>query len=656
MKRIFKYLFPIVLFSLFFSIEVNAATTFTMAECSENNYIRNAPGSDTKLTDVDNQKILLSTGHKVEILDTVTYNGQNWYKIYTNYYSSNYTGYIYSGYFKNKKTYTIDDDYINQLKSKGFPDSYLLPLAKLHAQYSNWNFEVSKYGSGLDWNTVITSEYTPVYKNLIQNSSDKSLWSTDPSVYSNGNYTVFEGYWHAPTKQTIGFYIDPRNWFNEKTIFMFEQLSYNSTLHTKEAVQSVLNGTFMEGSYTYNGETITYAQTFLDAAIKWGTSPIQLASRVLQEQGDDGSATINMDGGDGKTYYNFFNINVSGDNLVQKALATAKANGWDNPYTSIVDGSKLIANGYTAVGQDTLYYQKFNTISDKDGLYTNQYMANVRVLPSESISIYNSYKESNVLNSAFSFKIPVYLNMPSETTLSINENSENNLSNLEVTNCNLNPTFYSGATSYTCSVVESVSSVKVTANAASQYASVKGTGTYTLTDDSTKISVVVTAANGDTKTYTITVNKVKSGTETASDVVSYLGYNNKDNVLSNITLGENIINISANVNGEFKLATISFKDIKGNNKTSGIVATGDVMIVTINGNKVEFTLKVKGDISSDGLVDISDLAMVKAHMLGKRTLDGVKYSASDINGDGLIDISDLAMIKAHMLGKRTIVK
>lgn len=656
MNKIFKYMFSIILFSLFFSIEVNAATTFTMAECSENNYIRKAPGSDTKLTDVDNAKILLSTGHKVEILETVKYNGQDWYKIFTNYYSSNYTGYIYSGYFKNKKSYTIDDNYMNQLKTKGFPESYLLPLAKLHAQYSNWNFEVSMYGNGLEWDSVINGEYTPVYKNLIQDSSDKSLWSTDPSVYSNGNYTVFEQHWHAPTKQTIGFYVDPRNWFNEKTIFMFEQLSYNSTLHTVSAVQSILNGTFMEGSYNHNGQSISYAQTFVDAALKWQTSPIQLASRVVQEQGKNGSATINMDGGDGKIYYNFFNVNVSGDNLVQKALATAKANGWDNPYTSIVDGSKLIANGYSAVGQDTLYYQKFNTINDKYGLYKNQYMANVRVLPSESISLYSTYKTSGVLNSAFTFKIPVYLNMPNSTTLSINENSENNLNSLVVTNCNLNPTFYAGATSYSCSVKEDVTSVNVTADASSQYASVKGTGTYQLTNDTTTINIVVTAANGETKTYTVTVSKVKSGTETASDVVSHLGYNNKDNVLSNIPVGENIINISASVSSEFKLATVSFKDIKGVSKTNGVVATGDVMVVTINGQKVEFTLRVKGDVSSDGVIDISDLAMVKAHMLSKRTLDGVKYSASDINGDGTIDISDLAMIKAHMLGKRTIVK
>lgn len=654
MKRIINYLFMLILVLFICTVEVYAATTFTMAECSEKNYIRKAPGSNEKLTDVDNDTILLDKNHKVEILETVKYNGQDWYKIFTNYYSSNYVGYIYSGYFKNKKTYTLDDDYIKELNKKGFPESYAIPLAKLHAQYSNWNFEVSKYGNGLDWNSVIEGEYNPVYKNLIQNSSDESLWSTDPSVYSDGEYKTFENYWHAPTKQTISFYIDPRNWFNEKNIFMFEQLSYNASLHTLDAVESILEGTFMDGSFKYNNKEITYAQTFIDAAVKWKTSPIQLASRVIQEQGINGSGTINMDGGDGKLYYNFFNINVSGDNLIEKALATAKKNGWDNPYKSIVDGSKLIANGYTAIGQDTLYYQKFNTISDKYGLYTNQYMANVRVLPTESLSIYNSYKSNNFLNNKFTFKIPVYLNMPNETTLSINENSENNLSNLVVTNCNLNPSFYSGATKYTCSVKEDVNSVKVSADAASQYASIKGTGKYKLTEDTTKIKVVVTAANGDSKTYTIIVNKVKSGTETAADVVSHLGYNNKDNILSNIPVGENIININADISSEFKLAIVSFKNSKGEKKANGLVATGDKMIISVNGNKTEFTLKITGDVNGDGRISVGDIAMIKGNILEKNTINGVQLLAADLNGDGRISVADFGMVKAHLLGKRII--
>lgn len=656
MKQIFKYILILVIFCCI-NIEVNAATTFSMAECSEPNYIRKTLGSSDKLTDVDNEIILLQTNHKVEILETKEYNGENWYKIFTNYYSSNYTGYIKARYFKNKKDYTLDDNYINELKNKGFPESYAIPLAKLHVEYPNWNFEVSKYGEGLDFNTVISEEYNPVHKNLIQNSSDKSLWSTDPSVFVNGNYKVFENHWHAPTKQTISFYIDPRNWLNEKNIFMFEQLSYNTILHTINAVQSVLNGTFMAGNYTYNDKTVSYAETFIAAANEWKVSPIQLASRVIQEQGQSGnSSTINMDGGDGKLYYNFFNINASGENLVQKALATAKANGWDNPYKSIVDGAKLIANGYIAVGQDTLYYQKFNTISNTYGLYTNQYMANVRVLPSESLSIYNSYKSNNLLNNAFTFKIPVYLNMPTETTLSINGNGETNLNSLSVSGCSLSPVFYPGATYYTCNVNEGTNTVTVNATAASNYAVVTGSGNYELKENSTRVDIKVKAPSGEEKTYTVIVNKVSASDVNPADIVSFLGYNNNNNILSNIPLGENVINIDANIKSKYNLVNVEITNSKGEKKTSGIVATGDKLIITSGSGRTEFTLKIKADVSGDGIIDISDLAMIKAKLLNKRTLEGIKFNASDINEDGVIDISDLAMVKAHLLGKRVITK
>ena len=84
MKNCIK-VFIVTIVSFFVSFIVANAATFTMAECSEGNYIRAAVGSNVKLTDVDHQTIILPTNHKVEILQEI--NG--WYKIYTNYYSNN---------------------------------------------------------------------------------------------------------------------------------------------------------------------------------------------------------------------------------------------------------------------------------------------------------------------------------------------------------------------------------------------------------------------------------------------------------------------------------------------------------------------------------------------------------------------------------------
>ena len=48
--------------------------------------------------------------------------------------------------------------------------------------------------------------------------------------------------------------------------------------------------------------------------------------------------------------------------------------------------------------------------------------------------------------------------------------------------------------------------------------------------------------------------------------------------------------------------------------------------------------------------------MVKAKMLGKISVDTVVFDAADVNNDDKVDISDLALIKAHMLGRVKITK
>ena len=123
----------------------------------------------------------------------------------------------------------------------------------------------------------------------------------------------------------------------------------------------MLNNTFMSGSYAYNGGTKTYSSTFVEVGQNTNISPLHLAGRVLQEQSTQGSATINMNGGDGQTYHNYFNIGATGNSsseIIAHALATAKSNRWTNPYLSILGGAKTLSNGYIGDGQDTIYLEK----------------------------------------------------------------------------------------------------------------------------------------------------------------------------------------------------------------------------------------------------------------------------------------------------------
>ena len=137
----------IILIILFMSkiSSVYASTTFTTCTLSEGSYIRNEPGG-TPLKDVDGNNFLIYSPKRLEVIDSKYVSGREYKKIRTNYYSNNYEGWIYSGYLKDFKSYTTDDNYGNTLRNAGFPESYILPLQKLHAMYPNWNFIPSKLG------------------------------------------------------------------------------------------------------------------------------------------------------------------------------------------------------------------------------------------------------------------------------------------------------------------------------------------------------------------------------------------------------------------------------------------------------------------------------------------------------------------------------
>ena len=52
----------------------------------------------------------------------------------------------------------------------------------------------------------------------------------------------------------------------------------------------------------------------------------------------------------------------------------------------------------------------------------------------------------------------------------------------------------------------------------------------------------------------------------------------------------------------------------------------------------------KGDINSDGIIDVSDLGILAAYIVEKADLKDDRFKAGDLNNDGIIDISDLSII------------
>ena len=85
------------------------------------------------------------------------------------------------------------------------------------------------------------------------------------------------------------------------------------------------------------------------------------------------------------------------------------------------------------------------------------------------------------------------------------------------------------------------------------------------------------------------------------------------------------------------------------------IGTGTVLQLLQGAQVVRsWNIIVTGDVNGDGAISISDMLMVKSHILGKTVLDGIQGQAADTNGDHGISVTDFIQIKAHILGKSQI--
>lgn len=300
--------------------------------------------------------------------------------------------------------YAVDTSDVN-----AFPGSYQAALRQLKNAHPNWTFVPMR--TGLDFQTSVSAEMGD--RSLIQKTNDNVSkgWVGNPCPSESG--------WNYATQPAVAYHMDPRNFLTENYIFQFEQLTFNGSYHTTEAVQGFLNGTFMKGKLDGDEKGRTYAQAFYEIGKNRKLSPIHLASRVYQEQGQGTSGLISGKYPGYEGYYNYFNVNVGGSSTeekIKRGLAYAKSQDWNTRYKSLDGGAATIGRNYILKYQDTIYLEKFNVDKNSPyGLYNHQYMQNIQAPRSESYSSKKMYANAGTLNSAFVFKIPVYDNMPNDT-------------------------------------------------------------------------------------------------------------------------------------------------------------------------------------------------------------------------------------------------
>ena len=643
------YLRFIIVLAICLSTNVFADTTYIRGQITKGTSkvtVRTCASSSCGAVKSDtNSNIAISYPEMFEVLGEE--NG--FYKISLQFNSYYYTGYISKGTsskaYVETKTFKVTDGDINQMLTLGFPKSYAEKLAKLKVSHPNWQFVPYKVNA--TWDEVIAGETKYISTNLI-NGSNTSLRNTEDGAYVNGKWTEFAGGgWYSASKQTVKYFVDPRNFLNDGHVFMFEVLNFDSSVQTTELLQSLLNGTFMSGNaFYYNDKNekvnISYAQTFRDAGEKNQISSVHLISRVIQEQGSNGSSLSSGDNSEYPGYYNFFNINANGkttSEVIHNGLAYAKKKGWNSPYNAIIGGAALL-NDYIKYGQNTLYLQKFDFAGDT--YYSTQYMQNVRAPYSESYTAYSAYVKNNSLDIKFTFSVPVFKGtMPDKTSLDIKYNEDSSLSKLSVTSCNLNPSFTSSAYNYTCYIDKKIDNITVNASPTASTSTVKGTGKFDLNKDVTVLEIIVTSAAGTTSTYKITVNKVDEVVLTPDEILAKMQISNKGGYISGFDLGSDANSFNKLLNSVYPKAVSQISENK-------VLYTGMNIKIT-SGITSNYTVVIYGDNNGDGVIDILDLLKIQKHLLGVNKLKNAYLNASDINKDGNVDIIDLLKIQKHIL-------
>lgn len=358
----------------------------------------------------------IPSGGQVMIQGVESENGAIWYLVCYAQEEQSYRGYVQAEYLISTDQRFLDwqQEYLSDIPLEGglddlvradsdilaFPESYRSYLAQLKSRHPNWVFV--PMNTNLEWETVITEEMR----------GDRSwVHSSKPASWKGEQR---DKNWYLATRSAVEYCVDPRNFLNEKYIFMFEQLTYNGNYHTVQGVQNIVQNTFMRGEIP--GEGISYSQNFFNLGQALGVSPFHLASRVYQEQGVNGTSALisgTYPGYEG--YYNYYNVSASGttdQQVIESGLKYARSKGWNTRRGSIAGGAEFISKNYILQGQDTLYLQKFDVDNSYNGLFYHQYMQNITAPMTEGSTTRAAYERAGALGNRFVFKIPVYRNMP----------------------------------------------------------------------------------------------------------------------------------------------------------------------------------------------------------------------------------------------------
>lgn len=613
-------------------------------------------------------------GEEVNILETVDRPNTTcpyWYKIQR----GNDTGYICGyyvnttklsstaqAYYDNQTNGDTIDNYKAKLTEAKFPESYHPYLLELHARHPEWNFISEKMS--MTFSEAIEGEAVQ-NRNVLQGSAFDEAYRS-PATHS---YNIFTnaftpadisdpGYYNA-SKEAIAYYMDPRNYLNEKYIFAFETLGYSS--NQDSVVSSIISGqSFFDSIYanTFEDGTGSADGDIVMASSNIGISAVHVASRIKQEMGTSLTTTDSRLGGSFtyngtsySNYYNFFNIKSSCQNCTSIYAGYAFEKSWNTPYKGIYGGASFMYDGYISLNQDTIYYEKFD-VSTTNGHYTHQYMQNLAAPIQEGGIKYKGYVEGlpSYLDTAITFVIPVYDDMPEYVVTAPKLGSNNNYLRGLTVNGNSVPNFSYNTYNYNVYLDKNTTSITIDAIKMLDSASVNGTGTIAITSDNQSNQIIVTSESGKVRIYTINFTRETMDTTTVEDAMNNSGFKYNDSYLHGINVGTNVSELIGNISSYNHTVVVKVTDKDGKVKTNDSFRTGDVVTITGNDGSKSYNVVIYGDIDGDGTIDKKDLLAVQSNVFGYSNFDDLRTFSSDINKDGIVDKKDLLAVQSHVFG------
>lgn len=527
---------------------------------------------------------------------------------------------------------------INSIDSNQYPQIKEM-IKSLQNEHPNWKFKILY--TDITWSDAIANEYTG------HGNSPRNLVPANNSNYDKewicktcGSGTVYDsGKWYCASESAIAYMMDVRNFLNSSDIFQFLELSRSE--NNRETIKAMVNNTFL------NNES--YINAILDAAQRHNVNAYYLVARMLQEQGRNGSTLSKGQGYNGQYigYYNVFNIGASGsgkENVILNGLRRAEKEGWTTLESSIIGGAEIIAKSYIARGQNTLYLQKFDVDNSDGNLYWHQYMQNLIAAQNEGKTLKKTFEEIGSVNSAYTFIIPVFKNMPSTAVPRPSTTNGGGQTNVDLVKVNVTGSLYlRDEPKKSAKKIGSIYKDDIVTRLQKATEKVDGTyWDYIMTANGTRGYAARETFDYET-TYKLYLVPLNPDFEEPGDEAVLKNEKIKLNTATKQAVGapEATVKDFANLLG---------KEIKVKNSKGEILSAESKLSTGCTIDDI-YSIAVLGDVNGDGGINSADLLAIQKDLLNVKKLEtNSKQNAADVNQDKIINSADLLKIQKQLLG------